>query len=236
MKCETSGELMSLLVDGELPCTGPRQLESHLAECETCRESLQTLRTLKHAMARLAATEEPPAGIRARIELLRYRESPRNRHALLAAASLILLAVVAFWSVMRYRDSVVLTDALVADHLRSTPSARPPQLISSNPGEITRFFEGAVPFEPVVPAIRSARLVGARICSVQGRKAELLFYQRDGEPVSLFVSDLAPLRPGCRERATMNVCASRGIAVVANLPVPTLRQILSEASAIREAP
>ncbi len=107
-------------------------------------------------------------------------------------------------------------------------------LASDDPREILRFFSGKTPFEPVVPAVPSAQLTGGRLCTVAGRRVELLFYTHgsSGQNFSLFVCDHATGDVGCQEFRGRHVCSRRfgrlTVLAVGEIPGQILEQILRE--------
>jgi hypothetical protein len=62
-----------------------------------------------------------------------------------------------------------------ADHLKSNPAVIVPQVVTDSPVSIERFFTGAPRFNPTVPRLTDAELLGARLCHLDGETAELIF-------------------------------------------------------------
>jgi anti-sigma factor RsiW len=87
----------------------------------------------------------------------------------------------------------------------------------------------------VAPRLEGARLVGGRLCKIQGRRVQLLFYRAHAdETISLFVSDQDLGEPGCREARGLQVCSRRadGLALLAvgGGPSEALRRLLDSAA------
>jgi anti-sigma factor RsiW len=98
------------------------------------------------------------------------------------------------------------------------PEAMPAEVMTENPAEAVRFFSDRVPFQPVAPRLEGARLIGGRLCKIQGRRVQLLFYRaHPNETISLFVSDQHLGGAGCREERGLQVCSRRagGLALLA---------------------
>src|SRR5262249_16899789 len=180
MTCVELREHVSAWMDGELAEDLAAHVEQHLAQCTTCRAHASSLRALKHAVAQLPSREEPPGAVRARVEALRFG----NRRAgaaragpwLITVAALIAIAVPAFHS----RGGTIphdLVEALVADHLLLVPEVMPAEVASQNPDDVRHFFSERVSFPPVTPVPPGARLMGGRLCRINGARSQILYYQ-----------------------------------------------------------
>lgn len=237
MTCEQGRELLSVYLDGEVAGADRQALEAHLEECSACRTRLHAMRALKHAIARLPSREAPPGAVRARIEAIRF-----GRHRtvverivtwIVIAATVVLAALGGWYVVARFTRRSLVADELVADHLRSTPDAMPAEVASNDPQAVVRFFDGRVAFRPVAPAIPGSRLVGGRLCRLEGEASQLLFYEINGQTLSLFVSR-APLVPDACEAARGHSVCGRMVgritlALVGKLPRETLQRLLAAA-------
>jgi anti-sigma factor RsiW len=239
MRCQDCCELLSAYIDGELPLPQSMELEQHIITCAGCRERFEATRALKHVLARVLAREEPPAAVVARIDgaQLAFRRAGRRlRLALAAVVAVLGVGVSILFYVVQQRSG--LTRVLVADHYRSLPNVTPAHLTSGDPVAVARYFEGRTSFPPFVPSLRDATLVGARLCNINGRKAELLFYDVSGSTVSLFVCpiDAVAISPGCRTRDGAVVCSgTRGrlsVHAVGSLSRPQLQRLVADATSI----
>lgn len=237
MQCHESASLLSPYLDDTLPSAAELDaLEAHLSACEPCRSRLASLRALKHAIARLPSREEPPGAIRAHVEALRLGRSRfgRRRALVPAVAAVVALAVVAAYALRRADRTARLADDLVADHVSSVPEVRLAEIASSDREAIARFFADHLPFPVAVPAIPGAEILGARLCKIEGRRVELLFYRREDRTLSLFVTD-SPIAGGeCWAARGHHVCGRRqgGITMllVGQLPAAELRRLLEESA------
>jgi anti-sigma factor RsiW len=210
MTCADRLEAISAHLDGEPPDAESAELEAHLASCAGCCRQADGLRALKHAVARLEGRAVPPEPIQARVEALRLRRQPAWKRFGFAGAAAVLAAAVAVLVVSRpwapSGEVHSLPSDLIADHLRSAPDVMPAEIASSDRLEVARFFRSKVPFDPVVPALGSAKLVGGRVCKIEGRKVQLLFYEFGDRHVSLYVSDRPPSMERCHDDGEHSVC------------------------------
>jgi anti-sigma factor RsiW len=235
MDCLHTVPSLSPYLDQALPPAERQTVESHLSTCAECRRRLQSLRALKHAVGRLAGHAEPPAAVRAHVEALRLgqRQAHGLRYAVAAAVGAAALAAAVVVGLVLRRDNpdVRLAEELVADHLHSVPEVRPAEIASGERLEIVRFFTGHVPFAPVVPEMPGAHLLGARLCRIDGRRVELLFYQQEGRTLSLFVTDRPLDADACWAARGHHVCSrSKGgltLLLVGELPAEALRRLLA---------
>jgi anti-sigma factor RsiW len=241
MNCEQINELLSPYVDEELAPRERSETDAHLVGCASCREHVASVRSLKHSIARLESRDEPPGAVRARVEALRFKSAgfwePSCGKRLLAVAVGVGLLAAALFAIRRHQNPALpFGEELVSDYLHSLPEVRPAEVASNDPREVIRFFSGKTPFEPVVPAVPTARLVGGRLCNVAGRRVELLFYTHgeSRQSVALFVCDHAVGGTGCREYRGRPICSRRfgnlTILAIGEVPGHTLERILREAT------
>jgi anti-sigma factor RsiW len=236
MDCRASRALLSVHLDGFLAVPEGDELQAHLPECPACRSRLESLRAIKHAVARLGDREEPPGAVRSHVEALRLAsKAPRLwRRCAWAAAVAAAVAGTALWSFRASNEVDRLADELVADHLHSVPEVRPAEVSSSDPAEIERFFARHLPFAAVVPDLPGAALIGGRLCQIEGRRVELLFYRHEDRTLSLFATDRQLLEEGCHGARGHQVCSrSMGgltFLLVGELPEDELRRLLLEAT------
>lgn len=240
MTCDRIADLLSPYVDGELAPGERPEVDAHLVGCAPCSGHVASMRSLKHAIARLASREEPPGAIRARVESFRFRSSglrAASYRRLMSVAVVVALLVAGAYAIRRHQNPALqFRDDLVSDYLHSLPEVRLAEVTSTDPREILAFFSGKTPFVPVVPAVPSAQLVGARLCKVAGRRAELLFYthRASGQNLSIFVCDRAVGDAGCHEHRGHHVCSRRSgnltFLAIGEIPGHTLEQLLREAT------
>jgi anti-sigma factor RsiW len=235
-------EHISASVDGALSEREREDLERHLAGCADCRRRLLSMRAVKHAVARLPSREAPPGAVRARVESLPFERARLRRFRVLRWIAVAVIVISAAWTglVLRHRGQRTgpnLSEALVDDHLRSVPDAMPAELTTSDPQQVVRFFAGRVPFPPVAPRLRGSRLMGGRLCTLGGKRAELLFYGSNGRTLSLYAFGDDMDAAGCREARGHWVCGRRiqdlTLILVGQVSRDELRGLLDQATLVR---
>ncbi len=238
--CDDWSELLSAGLDEALVAGDREPALEHAAACRECGTRIASFRALKHAIARLSSREVPPGAVRAHAESLAFRGSEfgRFRTAVrwLFAAALVSAAVLSVYVALRPGPGpgAHLARELAADHLHSVPEAMPAEVTTEDPAQAVRFFADRVPFRPVAPRLEGARLIGGRLCKIQGRRVELLFYRgHRNETISLFVSDQDLGGSGCRAARGLQLCSRRsgGLALLAvgGVPAEDLRRLLDSA-------
>ncbi|MBI2361391.1 MAG: zf-HC2 domain-containing protein [Deltaproteobacteria bacterium] len=199
MRCEDAQELITAMVDQELPGAERSAVEVHLGECPRCARIYREERALKEDVRRLAAGVRAPAALKERIVAemgaLGAEGKPRRiwqewlrpaRSTLwpaLAAAALVLLALpVVRW--MQPRQEIGLTALATHERvlgrdvalIRAASEAQvKEQLIRSVAG---RFAPMGFDFSGM-----NLRVVGGLIEEVKGRKILVTVYE--GENPSL---------------------------------------------------
>jgi anti-sigma factor RsiW len=233
--CDQSLVQLSPYLDDALPTTERGAVAAHLATCGACRTRLETLRALKHSIARLPSREEPPGAVRAHIDAMRFSATvPRRPWSALALSAVAVAAAAVFVIARRTDHGARLADELVADHLHSVPDVRPAEIASNDPAEVQRFFADHLPFSAVVPHLPGATLLGARLCKIEDRRVELLFYRHQDRTLSLFVTDAPVAGDRCWVTRDHHVCSrSKGelrLLLVGQLPADELSRLLNESA------
>ncbi len=229
MRCVDARELLSAVLDDELPPGERGAVIEHLEQCARGSSEAGALRDLKHAVARLQAEEMPPAAVRAHIDAIRFARNLRApRSVAVAAVAMLLIALAAVILSGRWHHD--LSDVVAADHLKSNPAVAPPHVVTDSPAAIEQFFAGATRFDPTVPRLNGAEVLGARLCHLDDETAELIFYRHEGRNISLFVTAVPPRTAACTKHRGLTVCREErnglGIYAVSDLPEASLRRLL----------
>ncbi len=98
--------------------------------------------------------------------------------------------------------SQTLVNEICADHAKYLDAQS--QLPSSDPAAIESWFRGKAEFRVHVPALENTDLLGSRLCFLKQHKAALIFYRRDGRPVSLFEFSTAGVSLSALDRTVID--------------------------------
>jgi anti-sigma factor RsiW len=170
------------------------EAQAHLAGCESCQHFMRDMRALGEAVHDAAPRERAPAEVRSRLftAIARARAgmqplSFRRVRPSWVAAAAVLVAIaggaITAERLLRVAPNDPLS-ALVADHAGTVVGAH---IVSSDPAEIGQWLARQVHFAMHVPVLPGARLRGARICIMDGRRGAVVEYEVDQMPVSYFV-------------------------------------------------
>lgn len=170
-------------VDDALDATTRAEVESHLATCATCREQVASERDLRAGLRALPVPELRP-GFESAVRRRLAAESRGRRAWRLPVAAV--LALLALWA----RGAAPFVAWEVArDHNHCFGKERlPAKLWSSDPSEVSQWFEAQGTRLPPIPAaVGELGLVGARYCPLLDRVAAHLYYAGEERNLSVFV-------------------------------------------------
>lgn len=182
--------------DGGPRAASPEMIDAqeHLADCEACQQFVRAMRDLGDVVRDSAPREQAPADVRHRlftaVARARAGMQPLPRRFvplswLIAAVALlaILGGTLAVDHVLRHR-TVDPMAALVDDHARALGDAH---IASGDPTVVSRWLTGQVHFAMLVPALPNARLLGARLRLLDGRRGAAVQYDVNGVALTYFV-------------------------------------------------
>lgn len=196
MSCPASFEELSAFADAELDAARELELRRHLDGCARCRAHVAALQQLKVVIGQRAVDEPlPPALARA----VRAGDSHPRRRSMRrwlggAVAALAAAAMLVAW-LPRAAKPDPFTTALVADHIHYAHNPERLEVSESDPLALQRWFASRLPFDPPLPQIPGAHVVGGRLCTLRGNRLALAFFDKDGESLSIFVGDADALTP-----------------------------------------
>jgi len=195
--CERIEPLLAPWADGSLAADETPAVEAHLRACAACQELASTGREV-HELLRARADrlrEQAPAALRERLAARRGRSAGQARRlGLLArwvpasAAAAVLLAIVSVVAVGSLGSGRVLAAQLTLDHLKCLLIAD-----TGHAADATRLAETWARDRGwsirVPPSSTEARvtLAAMRRCLYGDGEMAHLIYERDGQPVSLFI-------------------------------------------------
>jgi len=223
--CDAFRRHISPYLDGELLGEDRAEFEAHVSGCAACRESLEAERAVVEAIRRALPLHQAPPELRVWVEGIAARGRPAGPsarrglralgHPLVVAASLV-ACVLAGSALLREpglrpsaarpssapRPAGAFAALAVDTHLRHERGQLPLEVRSEAPAEVSRFFEGRVPFHLTLPdypvergETKPYRLVGGRLVAFDGDYSAYVAYHMDDRPISLLVTAAERVRP-----------------------------------------
>lgn len=205
MTCKDFEPFLFAYVDGEFEGPEKAAADTHLAECEACRNEVEAQRAFKRRVREAAATPSPanpgaPAHLRANLVAALAKEpAPSNvvflRPRFLVPAALATaasVAVIAYFATGRTADTSSLVRESIAHHQIDLPlDVQDPQLAN-----VQEWLRGKVDFAPSrIPNLRPVSLRGARLSNLNGHRAAYVVYGGPSQRrVTLLVFDAPELR------------------------------------------
>ncbi len=185
-------ENLSAWHDGEVTDADARRIEAHVAGCAACRRGAEMLGCARTALAG-AASKEVPERLRARAAAALAPRSPKR-----SWASRGLGAAVAFAAAIAAAAAIVLAipqrglpsaveDELVSHHLAGFARERPCDFESSDPAAVAAWLQAELGYSVDVSVPPDARLLGARLCRIEGARTAALMFLREDKPLTVFV-------------------------------------------------
>jgi len=177
-------------LDGELGIDETVALEAHLGSCLRCRQVVEREQQFRQLLRRQPRESAPPE-LRTRILTRCRREARRARlspwllaPALGAAAAALLLAV----GPPFVQRAPALVPGLVATHVAYAEIDRPAEFLSTDPKAVEAWFRERAGLRITVADYSKAgiRLVGARLASVEARRAAFVLYEKGRTLLSVF--------------------------------------------------
>jgi len=203
MSC-TPFEALSAYVDDSLPELESATVVGHLQSCPSCRARLDELRWLKNAVRSTAPPAAASEEFRARLATAAARSRRRRRMlrvgTLAAGLTAVLAALVLVPAFVRDRRAMA---ALIGDHVGITVTREEAfDIAGGDPRELERWFNGKIDFPLHIPQLPAAKLVGARLCDIVGRKIPLASYELGTRRVSILAerTDRGARATACEEQ------------------------------------
>jgi anti-sigma factor RsiW len=206
MSCGEVRDAMHRYLDSELPEREVTRLESHLLECEACREEHGRWQDVVDAVrGAKEAYRVPPSSAKRVRELIHTAErNQRPVHWARAAAAAILIAggLLAWFTGWFGREGESFRVYAVESHLRYARGRLNLDAKSGDPAALSAWLEDNLPFHLEVPAYPGAvpgdnayKLVGARLLRHQDDDVAFLSYTMQDKPVSLLVASASGRMP-----------------------------------------
>lgn len=193
--CAKPLEELSAYLDGELSPEEERAIQRHLTTCTSCQEKVQALAALEEAVTRSAETALVPQTLHEYVSAL-SQPSPWSfwgfsrvvKMGLAFALILVVVGLASWWWQQNGAKNgpEAIAQALVADHIHYLQEPDALEIASADPTTISEWFHERVPFPVQIPRLHEGRLLGGRLCTLLGRKAALVLFERGGKRLSLF--------------------------------------------------
>ncbi len=155
---------------------------NHVATCPACQAFYASQTALVKRLAALRS-EPTPSRLRARI-LAATAQRPRGRRRWQLGAALATVAAVIFLVTMRLPDGNAIAEPLVA--AARSQLAQTTTFETGAINEAEAWLEREIGYPVVVPDIREAALVGARVSVIGGQRSAIVVYLARGMPVTYF--------------------------------------------------
>jgi mycothiol system anti-sigma-R factor len=177
-------------VDGELGIDETAAVQAHLGTCSRCRQLVEGERQFRQLLRR-QPRESAPAELRTRVLTRCRRQARRTRlapwvlgSALGAAAAVLVLAV----GPALLRQTPAMVPGLVATHAAYAGIDRPAEFLSTDPREVEAWFRERGGLRVTVADYSRAgiQLVGARLATVEARRAAFVLYEKGRTLLSVF--------------------------------------------------
>ena len=203
MRCADYRELLSALLDDELPAEEAAGVRAHLATCSGCareRDMLaETSRRTKEGLVRHSAPDVLKARIRSLVTqpdafspVVDTPPNSRPRWTTLLAAALVIAAASSALTLAALRrgggPASRETAALLDSHIRSLMPGHLIDVVSTNQHVVKPWFNGRVDLSPAVPNLDSAGfpLLGGRLDYVEGRAVAVVVYGRRQHVINVY--------------------------------------------------
>lgn len=176
--------------DGEVTEGDRRRIEEHLQGCAACRRAASMLGDIRSALVE-SASPDVPDRVRERAEAVVYRRvlGKSRWMARGAIAGAVLAAAAAVFLMVRPKESLAptLREELVSHHVSGFTRERPCDFESSDPEAVASWLEDQLGYPVSVAVPEGARLIGGRLCRIEGTRTAAVMYRTESSPLTVFV-------------------------------------------------
>lgn len=228
LKCEDIRGRLTLYLDNELQGDERALVEAHVETCDSCASFVEKELTFLNTVRKSGPLHVASPELKEKVsEILSGSQGPvvhessrRMRWILpVAAAVLVLLLPVVVWRIVRQdnhpENGVPSAFALKAaeSHLKHIRGQLPLEVTSSEPEEISEWFENKVNFHVKLPSYQETSgqeilytLEGGRLVNFQNDYAAYVSYHMKDRPISLVITSELLAQPSGGEEI-----ASKGL-------------------------
>lgn len=104
-------------------------------------------------------------------------------------------------------DQIV--NMFIQDHIAGKVKEEPFDLVTSDKTRLERWFLARVDFNVTIPKLENTKLLGGRLCLMNGRRTVSLIFQKTETPITLYIAD----------RSTVNFAALEASTSISNRSV-----------------
>jgi anti-sigma factor RsiW len=198
MECDEARPLLDAYVDGQLELTRQLGIETHLADCASCKNEAAQITNQNLLLRMNMPVHKAPPELRSKIRAT-LRKEARARFSriseytrpLVYAAALIVISCALAWTWLTLspgKDKQLISEA-ISNHSRSLMVSHLVDLASSDQHIVRPWFSGKLDYSPPVVDLTQAgyALVGGRVDILEKRPVAAIVYQRGKQVVNLFV-------------------------------------------------
>jgi len=185
--------------DGEVDAPLAAQIEQHSEQCAQCRSMLQDLDSARSTLRQNLTDYRAPAALRARLDQALGGEAPVAQRrwswpslqfwmGSLSGGGVVAACAAVFGFMVWMPRSMLVSDDLVAAHVRSLMSAHPIDVVSTDRHTVKPWFAGHADVSPVVADFESQgyRLVGGRADYLEHQRAAVMVYAHGAHTIDVF--------------------------------------------------
>jgi len=194
MKCQNARKITYLSEYPEVVTQEMVEAKRHVKECHECRAFFEQERAFTSLLREKIARDEAPPELQQR--LLKSLPAGKTHsmfiYKIISVAAIMMLFAGGYMFKL-HNDTEILAGKIVNDHIKFL-SYSSMQINSSDTDEIKKWFNGRVDFGVDIPGL-SAAIKGARLCLLDEKRLALVYYERGGAQLSLFMTtELNPER------------------------------------------